>query len=852
MALRLALLGLLVAAPLPFGSVEPWAVTGLELLCAGLGVWGTALLVRERRRLPGPLLPLLALGFLPSAIGLFQLLPLPRTLLGFFSPRALALREAVAAALPETRAAMWPLTLSPPDTLDAVLRYSAWALAGVAAAAAFRRRSHLRWAASALAGSACFQALYGSAEYLSGHEHIFGYAKRYYTGSATGTFINRNHFAEYLAIALPFALWLAIEPLEHAPRGSWKRRIVELAEGAWLKRATWFFAAGAIWAGVLLSASRGGFAAALAGSALFARSGTSRRLRGLALALLVPTAYLFWQEVEAPGERFFESVEPNVASFGGRLPVWQATLGIVQEFPLTGTGIGTFEPSFLLYRPPEVRNRWDHAHNDWLQGLAEGGPLTVAALGALFVVLWRAAGASSPFTGRPPMAASALLASVGAAMVHGLVDFGARIPAIGITLAVLVGLARSLLSSGGERRERASGARIATLSVLPLFVGLAAGVQAAASSREPVQPNTPLGFLGPGPRDLRKAADDRLQKAVAVLNDGALPAQARLRGYRAELREVERLLVSSLASNPAQPRAVARLAAVRFELDPPVSAEQAERLERLVRLASEMAARDADIQLLLGDLLFRMGRRSQGIPFLERAVALDPGSAGRAVGLLRENLASAEEIVRTLGSSIPVLIAARRAFEEDGLAADYVSRLEQRLSSPSPGLLASYGEACRRLGDPGRALEALGRLGPFEDPGLEAERMRQRALSLLSRGDRQQAAEEARAAARIQPDSASLQEFAGQVALAAGEGEEALGAFRRALHLAAQAGAGRPWRARLYREIGQAEEQAGRPDRAYDFYLKALELEPEEPHARKRVREMREAARPPRRSQPTS
>lgn len=844
-ALRFALLAVLLAVPLPFGSVEPWAVATVEVLAAALGAWGISLLLREREPLPRPLALMLLLALVPVAIGLLQLAPLPPSVLGVVAPRALAMREEVAAVLPETRSAVWPASLSAPDTLDALARYGAWVLIGVAAAAAFRRRSHLRAAAVALAASGCFQALYGSAEYLSGRQHIFGYAKRYYTDVATGTFINRNHFAEYLALALPFALWLASEGGRERPAGSWRQRLVQLAEGPWLARAGGCGAAAAIWAGVLLSGSRGGLAAALVGTALFARSRASRGLRAFALALLLPTAYLCLQEIRTPAERFLDSSEENLATLGGRLPAWEATLGIVRDFPLVGSGIGTFEVAFALYRPPELRGRWDHAHNDWLQALAEGGPLVAAALAGLLFMVSRAAGAASRFTRRPSPGAAALIAALGGGAVHGVVDFGARIPALGVTLAALLGMSAALFTTDRPGGVVGLRAPFAALSVLPLVASLSAATHAAGFIGDAAERQALSAWLAPPTQRLRRSVDSHLRRATAVLNDRTQAASWRLAEYRNELGSVERLLVGSLAASPAQPRALARLAAVRFELDPPISAHEADGVARFVALASRMAAADADLQLLLADACFRMGRPSEGIPYLKRAVELDPsGSAEPAVRFLRENLSSAEEIVEALGTSAPVLVAARGAFEEDGRAPEYLTRLERELFHPTPGLIAAYGETCRRLRAPGRALETFDRLGRLEDPVLEAERLRQRALALLARGERKEALEEAHAAAALQPDGPSFQEFLGQVALSAGDSEKAVKSFRSALRLAARAGAAGPWRARLYRQIGQSEERAGRPDLGYDAYLKALELDPSDSHARERVRQLRQAARP--------
>ena len=65
---------------------------------------------------------------------------------------------------------------------------------------------------------------------------------------------------------------------------------------------------------------------------------------------------------------------------------------------------------------------------------------------------------------------------------------------------------------------------------------------------------------------------------------------------------------------------------------------------------------------------------------------------------------------------------------------------------------------------------------------------------------------------------------------------------RGALALHARGSADPGTRARLYGRIGEAEERRGNAGRAYDAYKIALGLNPEEPRARKRVREMERAA----------
>jgi O-antigen ligase len=345
----------------------------------------------------------------------------------------------VAAVLAGTFAAPAAQSLEPAATLDALLRLAAYTLVGLAAAVSLRDRSRLRQAALVLVTCGAFQAAYGSAEYLSGRQQIFGYVKRFYTDVATGTFVNRNHFAAFLAMTLPLAFGLVLDSAGSLRRATcWRERIVRLGEPGGLRVVVGLLAAPVIWIGIVLSHSRGGLAAAIVGTTYLALRGAGRRRRILVLSLLLalPTVALLGLEVLAPGERFV-SGDAKPASLGGRLPVWRAALGSVGDFLPFGTGLGTFEAAFPLYRSPAVHKVWDHAHNDWLQALVEGGPLVPLALAFVLWLALRGTRACAHEARWIPASAAAGLVAIA---VHSAVDFSLRIPANAVLCACLVGM----------------------------------------------------------------------------------------------------------------------------------------------------------------------------------------------------------------------------------------------------------------------------------------------------------------------------------------------------------------------------------------------------------------------------
>ncbi len=488
--LRCNLYALVFLSALPFGSVRPRAVLTIELWAAVLGAAALYLLHRDPAILSPRARRLLAPVVVILAIGLVQFTPAPHAFVHAVARPTAEFRAAVARAAPHAARPLAPPSLSPPDTMDALLRFMAYAFIGLAAAVSHREPRHLKHAAAAIVASGSFQAVYGALEFLSGHQHIFGYRKQYYLDSATGTFINRNHYAAYLAVTLPFAFALAMSQRRRRGTGRdelplWLR--VFSADGR--TRALAILAASAILTAVLLSFSRGGTIAALAGLVLYlARSRNQGRAPRLAIGLSVfALVLLSWQWTRPPGERFWSGSQ-DFATLNSRLPVWKAALELVPDYLAFGTGYGTFEESFKRVYSRDIRTRWDHAHNDWLQLVLEGGaaPL-VLAFGAL-VVLRRIQARGR----RPPEQAHAApehAGAFGALAIHAFADFPLRIPAVALLAAFGLFARVSSNPAPGARPPRDEGsAAVARRCGTP---GIARTRERPDGARQRIEPRHP-------------------------------------------------------------------------------------------------------------------------------------------------------------------------------------------------------------------------------------------------------------------------------------------------------------------------------------------------------------------------
>jgi len=382
-------------------------------------------------------------------------------------------------------------------------------------------------------------------------------------------------------------------------------------------------------------------------------------------------------------------------------------------------------------------------------------------------------------------------------------------------------------SENGYRSLRLA---VAAAGVL-LFAALATTVHRASSA-------------GPAAAALARAAETRLTRGLATLNDASLPPAERLARYRSELAAAETWLVRSLHARPTSARTLAQLAAVRFELEPPLDEAAYARHLATIRAAARLAPGVPRVQIQLGELLLKMGRRDEAAESLRRAIELDPRTSAQAVEVLRESLFTVDELARALPRRPEVLAALDRAYRDEERVLDYLAIVEEALATGGASyrpLLVSYANACLAARAPHRVVERLGALGPLADREAEAVRLLQVSRAHGALGDRERAVETAREAERIAPAPYVSEQLGGALA-AAGDPEGAIAAYRRALSRLARERSDARTRARLYRRIGQAQEAAGQGARAFEAYRRAVELDPAEPVASRRLAEMRAAA----------
>jgi O-antigen ligase len=448
-SLPAALLALvLLWAPLAFGGVTPWA----GALLAGLA-FGALALAAVAMDGPRPLrpaaLPAAALAAI-ALLGLLQAAALPAGLVAALSPRhAVLARQAVELGGVDT-AIPARLTLAAAATQRAALGWAAAAAALLAAAVAGQRREHRRWLGAAVLAGGLFQVFFGAHDWFARSRTLWGVDLHASAVRLRGTFVNPNHLAAYLEMALPVAFawsWWAARRARDEPRA--ERRVLLIAPPAML----WL----TLFAGLSFTGSRGGLLAAIAAVSVQGAlaAGSRRRLwmaplgAAAALAGLGAVAAIGWRE----GLGRLLATSAADGSWGARLVEYGAALELWRRFPLTGSGLGTFRDAFPLVQPIELRGTWWHPHGDFLEVLVTAGLVGAALLAAGVWGLARRLAAVLREGSRSEDRAAALAASgiLVSLAVHECLDFSLSLPGNAVTLAVLLGAA-----TAARTRERSA------------------------------------------------------------------------------------------------------------------------------------------------------------------------------------------------------------------------------------------------------------------------------------------------------------------------------------------------------------------------------------------------------------
>jgi O-antigen ligase len=421
-------------AVVPLGSNRPFLWAFWPLVLGLLSFACTAFHLLMRRPFPLPLASirtLVALYAVFCVVLLLQLAPLGSLYWGaLLAPAGITLHPPA-------------ISTTPGETLLMLLRWVGYGLMfflALQVAGSPRRRL---WLLQMLGIIVTLHAVLALLSFHQWGNTILGVERWAYPDSITGTFVNRNSFASFLAIGLTITTTLLLRSLVTASG-------TERLTGAATYCLCLVFQASAL----LGTNSRMGLLVGVLGPAvvLVCQVGRVRR-QGLwtlvmVAAVVTGAAWLYGSGVWT---RFLELERSGQV----RLELYQQIWDMILKAPWLGFGGGSFEQAYPLFHRPPVFNElvWDRAHNTYLAlwvelGLVAGSlPLLMllGITGMVAIAWWK--------TDRRDPAAPIWLGTMTIAAVHSLVDFSFEMFAIALLFSALAGIAVAAALTGGLRQS---------------------------------------------------------------------------------------------------------------------------------------------------------------------------------------------------------------------------------------------------------------------------------------------------------------------------------------------------------------------------------------------------------------
>ena len=290
-----------------------------------------------------------------------------------------------------------------------------------------------------LLGLGTLISMYAISQVLTGSDHVWHFVRpEIYHRRGSGTFINPNNLAAYLAMLTPLGLAYTLTSRQH-----------------YVGKILCGYASIVMFAGLVSTFSRYGWIAAGASLIVFfiiLLRNRDYRLQALLMFGVFVAIVAAFAIFAQPGRGQTGILTRAAQVEDVRFKVWSAANAIWKDNLLLGAGPGHFDHRFRQYRPEDLQARPERVHNDYLNTLADwgiiGGAFLLATLGIFAAEVlrsWRYVkrAQNDLTTKRSNKSAFVLGGGLGllAFVIHSIFDFNMHVPAdaiLAVTLAALV------------------------------------------------------------------------------------------------------------------------------------------------------------------------------------------------------------------------------------------------------------------------------------------------------------------------------------------------------------------------------------------------------------------------------
>ncbi|MDY0220363.1 MAG: O-antigen ligase family protein [Desulfobacterium sp.] len=248
--------------------------------------------------------------------------------------------------------------------------------------------------------------------------------------SVSGAYVNRNHLAGFLEMAIPLlmALFLTRQRSLEAKSGMIVLLLfLVITQAFTLSRGGWISAVAAIlfMAAVLLAQKN------FVHKKLVLTIGTGVIIISVFILASTPVV----QRITTLTQ------EDPTDNISGRIRCWKGVVGLIKDNPMTGTGPNTFTAAYPAYQIPGDAILRRFAHNDYLHFISATGIMFVPVMLYSLFCFFRAGFDSLKSRSRQTRGFTlGAMAAVFAILVHSFSDFNLNIPANALLFTVILTL----------------------------------------------------------------------------------------------------------------------------------------------------------------------------------------------------------------------------------------------------------------------------------------------------------------------------------------------------------------------------------------------------------------------------
>ncbi|MDY6856656.1 MAG: O-antigen ligase family protein [Thermodesulfobacteriota bacterium] len=464
-------------SPFAFGSTQVWAYTIIELVSICLiTIWFIQRIFKKKKdkwnkskSYPLILIPISLFIFLI----LFQLLPVPPQFIQHISPNTYKLYAQTLPDWPvlkDSRSTPLELTTLKRRSLSIHSRATSIELIKILTyigifflvITTIKTRQQIKRIVIMIIITGFLLSLFGIFQYFTWNGKIYWFNELTHGGTPFGPYVNKNHFAGYMVMVIPLAIGFLISPsrIDNFEFGRSRYYLTDF-ESQISRNILLVFMVIIMIAALFLTLSRGGIMSFLLSMVfLTSLSLSSRRSKKKGTLFLIiiftfSSLFLIWLGIDPIIDRL--STLKNTDKIGHqRLSVYRDTTQIIGDFPLLGTGLGTFKDIYPSYRTTESTLTFNHAHNDYLEILSDtgllGGILIIGALLVILVIITkRLANRRNPFVVSITLGG---ITGIVAMLFHSIADFNMHIPANATMFCIILALTLTVVEMKTIRKRK--------------------------------------------------------------------------------------------------------------------------------------------------------------------------------------------------------------------------------------------------------------------------------------------------------------------------------------------------------------------------------------------------------------